>query len=86
MKKNNQPDNLAYHNGACFSPKVDCELTNIRESKQRLWIGSVCVGEDYFETDQYRSKTYAISEMIGYLEILDKHIKEEVERLRKMLK
>ena len=86
MKKNTNPDHLAYHNGACSSLKVECEVTDIKEGNKKFWYGTACVGDEYFETDQYRFKDYAISEMIGYLEGLELQINIELERLRLMLK
>lgn len=86
MKKNNTPENIPYHNGACFSPIVDTEVLNEKSGRLKWWYCDVCIGEEYFETDRYISKDYAISEMIGYLEGLEILIKKEIENLRQMLK
>lgn len=77
---------MPYHNGACFSPKVDTEVLCEKDGRLKYWFCDVCIGEEYFETDRYISKDYAISEMIGYLEGLEVLIKKEIDGLKEMLK
>ena len=79
-------DSALYKTGASFSPEVDTEVFKKREGRLKYWYGSVCVGEWYYETDLYRSKDYAISEMIGYLEGLEVLIKAEINNLKQELK
>ena len=78
-KKTNLADCPPYTNGKCFSPKVDCELLNEKSGRLKWWY------DEYFETDQYLSRDYAISEMIGYLEGLEVLIKAEIDGLKQMM-
>ena len=82
-------DNSTYKIGILFAPKVDCEVSTINDivdGRRKWWVGTVCIGEEYFETDQYKSKDCAISEMLGYLEGLEVLIKTEIENLKGMMK
>ena len=82
-------DNPSYITGVNLSPKVDCEVSMVNDDKDKRhkwWVGTVCIGEEYYETDQYKSKDYAISEMLGYLEFLEILIKTEIENLKGMMK
>lgn len=82
-------DNPSYITGVNLSPKVDCEVSMVNDPKdgrRKWWVGSVCIGDEYYETDQYKSKDCAISEMLGYLEFLEILIKTEIENLKEMLK
>ena len=82
-------DNPSYITGVNLAPKVDCEVSMVNDDKDKThkwWVGTVCIGEEYYETDQYKSKDYAISEMLGYLEFLDILIKTEIENLKEMIK
>lgn len=79
----------SYKTGICFTSKVDCEVSAVNDEedgRRKWWVGTVCVGEEYYETDWYKSKDYAVSEMIGYLEGLEVLIKKEIENLEGMLK
>ena len=82
-------DNTTYKTGIMFAPKVDCEVSTINDmvdGRRKWWVGTACIGEEYYETDQYKSKDCAISEMLGYLEGLEVLIKTEIENLKEMLK
>ena len=76
--------NPSYKTGKSSAPKVDTEIHNERTSRLKWWYGCVCIGEEYYETDKYLSKGYAISEMLGYLEGLEVLIKTEIENLKEM--
>lgn len=79
----------SYKTGIELAPNVDCEVSMINDSKDgrhKWWVGTACIGEEYYETDMYKSKEYAVSELIGYLEFLELHIKTEIEYLKEMMK
>lgn len=76
----------SYKTGKSFAPKVDIEIHDERAGRLKWWYGCVCIGEEYYETDRYLSKGYAISEMIGYLEGMEVLIKKEIENLKGMMK
>lgn len=81
--------NPSYKTGVAFAAKVDCEINEVNDPKdgrRKLWLCCVCIGEEYYETDSYVKKEYAISEMLGYLEGLEVLIKTEIENLKGMMK
>lgn len=80
-----EQDNAPYKTGIELAPKVDSEIHNERTGRLKWWYGCVCIGEEYYETDRYLSKDYAISEMIGYLEGMEVLIKKEIENLKGMM-
>ena len=79
-----EQDNASYKTGVESAAKVDCEV--LQEKGTRKWFCAVSIGEEYYETDSYAKKEYAISEMLGYLDFMDLLIKTEIENLKKMIK
>lgn len=82
-------DATSHTTGVCFAPKVDCEVSmenDLEDGRRKWWVGTACIGEEYYETDMYKSKEYAVSELIGYLEGLSVLIKKEIENLKGMIK
>lgn len=53
-----------YDKGKMFSNGVDVELCK----KKDLHYVGISLGENYYETDPYKNKDYALSEAKGYLD------------------
>lgn len=68
-----------YNLGNQFAPVIDTEFLKT----ERGWVGSVSIGEDYYESDPYKEKACAESEILGYLEGLEAKIEGEIEGLRR---
>ncbi len=68
----------AYNWGNQFAPAIDTEFLKTESG----WVGSVTIGGDYYESDPYKEKSYAESEILGYLEGLEAKIEGEIDGLR----
>lgn len=82
-------EDSSYKTGIELAPKVDCEVSMVNDDKDKRhkwWVGTICIGDEYYETDQYKSRDYAVSEMLGCLEFLELYIKTEIEYLKGIIK
>ncbi len=70
----------AYNLGNQFSPLVD---TGFWETDNG-WIGYATIGGNYYESDTYKDKSCAESEILGYIEGLQVEIDKEIENLKKL--
>jgi len=70
----------AYKLGIHCSPCVTYAVA--RNEQSGRWIASISIGEMYYETDPYKDKDGAASELLGCLESL----KEKIEQVRNEVK
>ncbi len=69
----------AYNLGRGFASNVETEF---RKTGWGRWKGNVGIGGDYFESDAYKEKSSAESEILGYLEGIQALIGKEIEILK----
>lgn len=69
----------AYNLGRGFASKVGTDFCKRGFGK---WIGYVTIGGGYFESDPYKEKSSAESEILGYLEGMQALIGKEIEILK----
>lgn len=69
--------------GGAFAPHTRYAIKRNEESSR--WIASICIGDIYFETDPYKDKEGAVSELIGYLEALNESVEEKINDLNDIL-
>lgn len=70
----------AYKLGIHCSPGVTYAVA--RNEQSGRWLASISIGEMYYETDPYKDKDGAVSELLGCLESL----KEKIEQVRNEVK
>lgn len=70
----------AYKLGIHCSPCVTYAVARNEHSDR--WLASISIGEMYYETDPYKDKDGAVSELLGCLESL----KEKIEQVRNEVK
>lgn len=70
----------AYKLGIHYSPVVTYAVE--RNEPSGRWLGSISIGEMYYETNPYKDKDGAVSELLGCLEAL----KEKIEQVRHEVK
>ena len=70
----------AHKLGILFSPGVTYAVA--RNEHSGRWLASISIGEMYYETDPYKDKDGAVSELLGCLESL----KEKIEQVRNEVK
>ena len=61
---------IAKKTGIYCSPCVTFAVA--RNEQSGRWLGSISIGEMYYETDSYNDKDGAVSELLGCLESLKK--------------
>lgn len=73
----------AQKQGKVFAPYITYAVAKNKESGK--WLASVCIGEIYYETDPYKKKEGAVSELIGYLDALKEKTEEKINELNDIL-
>ena len=63
MKKNDM-NKIAKKTGIYCSPCVTIAVA--RDEQSGRWLGSISIGEEYYETDPYKDKECAIAELRGW--------------------
>lgn len=66
--------------GAMFSPNV---IFGVGE-RDGKWVGSINIGDYYYETDPYPEKEGAISELCGCLETLKLKTEQVIDELKQI--
>ena len=61
--------------GRQFAPKISYAVA--KNIERGMWIGSISIGEEYYETDPYKTKEGAVSELLGCIE----ELKEKTEQI-----
>lgn len=54
--------------GRQFAPKISYAVA--KNIERGMWIGSISIGEEYYETDPYKMKEGALSELLGCISSL----------------
>jgi hypothetical protein len=70
-----------YNQGKMFAKGIDVELCKRKD----LYYVSISLGEEYYETDPYQNKDYALSEAKGYLDGLKTQICNELLNIERQL-
>jgi len=73
---NEKAHKLGIHCSPCVTYAV------ARNEQSDRWLSSISIGEMYYETDPYKDKDGAVSELLGCLESL----KEKIEQVRNEVK
>lgn len=71
---------IAKKTGIYCSPCVTIAVA--RNERSGRWLGAISIGEMYYETDPYKDKDSAVSEMLGCLDALKKNIEEKINELK----
>jgi len=71
----------AHELGKGFAPSVTTEFSQINGK----WVGSVFIGELYYESDPYTDKRKAVVEVLGYIQQIGAEIMEEMQKLKNVL-
>ena len=66
-----------YNVGKMFAESIDVEV----HRKGELYYACVTWGENYYETDPYKNRDYALSEAKGYLEGLAIKLEAELNNI-----
>ena len=61
-------DKKAEKRGRTFAPYITYAVAKNKESGK--WLASVCIDECYYETDPYKTKEGALSELLGCINAL----------------
>lgn len=69
----------AYKLGILSSPIATYAVA--RNEHSGRWLGSISIGEMYYETDPYKDKNSAVSELLGCLDALKEKIEEKINEL-----
>ena len=64
-----------------FAENIDVEI----HRKGELYYVCISLGENYYETDPYKNRDYALSEAKGYLEGLKMKICDELLNIERQL-
>lgn len=70
----------AYNLGIQCYPFVTYAVA--RNEHSGRWIGSISIGEMYYETDPYKDKDGAVSELLGCLEALKEKTEQVINKLK----
>ena len=70
----------AHKLGIHFSPCVTYAVA--RNEQSGRWIASISIGEMYYETDPYKDKDGAVSELLGCLDALKEKIEKAINELK----
>lgn len=73
-------DKKAYRNA--FPAKI---AWGIGQYKNGEWFGWIDFGEDYYETDPYKERSSAESELLGFFNGVDIKIDEAIKELKQRL-
>ena len=73
---NEKAHKLGIHCSPCVTIAV------ARNERSGRWLGSISIGEMYYETDPYKDKDSAVSEMLGCLDALKEKIEEKINELK----
>lgn len=71
---------IAKKTGIYCSPCVTIAVAKNEQSGR--WLGSISIGEMYYETDPYKDKDSAVSELLGCLDALKENIEEKINELK----
>ena len=71
-----------YNTGKMFAESIDVEI----HRKGENYYVSISFGENYYETDPYSNRDYALSEAKGYLEGLDFQLESVLNDINRQLK
>lgn len=71
----------AYKLGIHCSPCVTYAVA--RNEHSGRWLASISIGEMYYETDPYKDKDGAVSELLGCLEALKEKIEEKNKQIKR---
>lgn len=72
---NEKAHKLGIHCSPCVTNAV------ARNEQSGRWIASISIGEMYYETDPYKDKDGAVSELLGCLDALKEKIEEKINEL-----
>ena len=67
--------------GMSFAPDCDFKVYETEFFVKTWWIGSVSIGDCYYETDPYVNKQDAIAEQRGCLLAIKEQIEKYLEKL-----
>ena len=70
----------AYKLGINYSPCVTYAVA--RNEQSGRWLASISIGEMYYETDPYKDKDGAVSELLGCLEALKEKTEQVINELK----
>lgn len=70
----------AYKLGIHCSPCVTYAVA--RNEQSGRWLASISIGEMYYETDPYKDKDGAVSELLGCLDALKEKIEKAINELK----
>jgi hypothetical protein len=73
----------AYKWGILCSPGATYAVA--RNEHSGGWLGSISIGEMYYETYPYKDKDSAVSELLGCLEALKEKTEEKINELNDIL-
>lgn len=73
-------DKKAYVNA--FPAKIEW---GVGQHKNGRWFGWIDFGEDYYETDPYKERSSAESELLGFFNGVDIKIDEAIKELKQRL-
>ena len=73
---NKKVHKLGIHCSPCVTYAV------ARNEQSGRWLGSISIGEMYYETDPYKDKDGAVSELLGCLDALKENIEEKINELK----
>lgn len=73
----------AYKLGIHCSPCVTYAVA--RNEQSGRWLASISIGEMYYETDPYKDKDGAVSELLGCLVALKENTEEKINELNDIL-
>lgn len=76
---NEKAHKLGIHCSPCVTYAV------ARNEQSGKWLASISVGEMYYETDPYKDKDGAVSELLGCLDALKEKIEEKINELNDIL-
>lgn len=65
--------------GRKFAPQVTFQV--VQNEERGRWMASFSMGDLYFETDPYKEKNGALSELLGYIRGLKENYEEEINKL-----
>lgn len=72
----------AHETGKEFAPSVNLDFSQLDDGR---WVGSVFIGELYYESDPYQDKRKAAAEVLGYIQQIGAEIINEMQTLRNIL-
>lgn len=75
---NEKAHKLGIHCSPCVTYAV------ARNEQSGRWIASISIGEMYYETNPYKDKDGAVSELLGCLDVLKENTEEKINELNNM--